>query len=110
METTTKSEKHLIKEYQAKGYECNFMVVNGQLQETESKTKFTPKQVFVVAEHRFEGMTNPSDMSILYVIEAIGGYKGTLLVAYGPEADTTTGEFFNEIPKENYSTDENILN
>ena len=109
METSTKSEKEIIKEYQQKGYECNFMMVDGQLQETESKTKFTPEQVFIKAEHRFEGMTNPSDMSILYIIEAIGGYKGTILIAYGPTADTGTAEFFKEVPEKNYSSEENII-
>ena len=109
METSAKSEKELIKAYQNKGYECNFMVVNGKLRETKSKEEFSHEQVHVLAEHRFEGMTNPSDMSILYVIEAVGDYKGTILVAYGPTADTGTAEFFKNVPEKNYSSEENIL-
>jgi hypothetical protein len=53
-------------------------------------------------------MSNPADMSILYIIK-MDDTKGTFLASYGSAADTEVAEFFNTIPKENMSNDENIL-
>jgi hypothetical protein len=46
---------------------------------------------------RFEGITNPDDMSILYAIETTDGEKGILIDAYGLYADDDTGEFMKEV-------------
>ncbi|QTD38569.1 hypothetical protein JL193_04625 [Polaribacter batillariae] len=53
-------------------------------------------------------MSNPSDMSILYVIET-QDTKGTLVASYGATADLEIADFFKEIPKKNISKDENIF-
>ncbi|CAN5251113.1 hypothetical protein BH11BAC6_BH11BAC6_10590 [soil metagenome] len=44
---------------------------------------------FEITEHyRFEGMTDPEDSSVLYVIESKdGSMKGTLVSAYGVYSD-----------------------
>ena len=104
-----KSEKDFIKIYQEKGFTTNFMMVNHKLVGTETKTEYYPMDIKVVAEHRFEGMSNPSDMSILYVIETKQGHKGTVLANYSPSSDTSTAEFFKAIPKENISQEANFL-
>jgi hypothetical protein len=103
------NELELIKKYQAKGYVDNFRVEKNKLIDTISKKKYTPKDIHIVAEHRFEGMSNPSDMSILYVIKIGDDVEGTFLASYGSATDTEAAEFFNEVPKENMSNDENIL-
>lgn len=103
-----KNELELIKKYQAKGYSHNFRVVDNMLIDNSTKKKFEAKDIYVVAEHRFEGMSNPSDMSILYVVK-MDDAKGTFLASYGSAADTEVAEFFNTIPKENVSNDKNIL-
>lgn len=105
-----KSEKDYIKMYQDKGYTGNFMMVNHKLVATETKTEYYPMDIMVVAEHRFEGMSNPSDMSILYAIETKEGHKGTVLANYSPSSDTSTAGFFKAIPKENVSQKANFLN
>jgi hypothetical protein len=53
-------------------------------------------------------MSNPSDMSILYVIETKNGSKGTVLAGYGPSNDSRMAEFFTEIPKSQCSNKANI--
>ncbi|MBC6998128.1 hypothetical protein [Cytophaga sp. FL35] len=106
MEEYAKHEQDLIRKYEAKGYSKNFRYAKGKLIETESKKEFGPKQITVIEEHRYEGMSNPSDMSILYVIETSDNDKGIFLMAYGPNADTETAEFFKEIPQENFVENE----
>ena len=49
-----------------RGYTCNFNVnPEGKLTDGESSQTFLPSSVELHELHRFEGATNPSDMSIL---------------------------------------------
>lgn len=106
MEEYAKHEKDLIRKYEAQGYTDNFRYANNKLINTETKQEYLPQDIKVVEEHRYEGMSNPSDMSILYVLETTDNGKGIFLMAYGPNADTDTAEFFKEIPKDNFVEDE----
>lgn len=108
--TKLKSEKDYIKAYQEKGYSKSYRAADGKLVDLESKATYDPDVVYIVAEHRFEGNSNPGDMSILYVITTKDEHKGTVLVNYNPSNTTELATFFNEIPKENNSQKENILN
>jgi hypothetical protein len=46
---------------------------------------------FVVDEyHRFEGMSNPDDNSIVFAISSSDGVKGTLVDAYGMYSENLT--------------------
>lgn len=105
-----KNEKYYITAYQNMGYGHNYHIENGKLVDLETKNEYTPNFVYIVAEHRFEGMSNPSDMSILYVIETNDGSKGTVLAAYGPANDTALAEFFANVPKGQCSNKVNIDN
>jgi hypothetical protein len=103
-----KNEKDYIDIYQDKGYIANFYFKEGKLINTESKREYSPNDIYIVAEHRYEGMSNPSDMSILYVIKTSDGERGTFLMAYGPEANFDDSEFFRNVPESNISDNENI--
>lgn len=103
-----KHEIDYIKIYQEKGFITNFYFEEDKLIDTETKNQYLPTNIFIVAEHRYEGMSNPSDLSILYIIKTNDGKKGTLLIGYGPTSDLELGEFFKKIPKANVSDDENI--
>lgn len=87
----------------------NFRVLQNELIDNKTNEKYSPKDIHIVAEHRFEGVSNPSDMSILYVIEIEKDVKGTFLASYGSGTDTEAAEFFNKISKENMSNKSNIL-
>ncbi|MCK0159175.1 hypothetical protein [Allomuricauda sp. F6463D] len=98
-----KHEKDYIKVYQEKGYTVNFRFEDGKLIASESKNTYGPEDIYVVAHHRYEGMSNPSDMSILYVIETKSEEKGTYLLGYGPSANLDANEFFKAVPEDNVS-------
>ncbi|CAD0007066.1 hypothetical protein [Flavobacterium chungangense] len=104
----SKHELEYIEEYQKKGYCCNFLFKDDSLLETESKYSYKPEEIFIVAHHRYEGMSDPDDMSILYIIETADNKKGTYLLGYGPSADLEAAEFFKDIPEKNYSTNADI--
>ena len=44
-----------------------------------------PHDVAVVHEFRFEGMSNPDDLSMLLALEGRNGDLGTLVLPYGPD-------------------------
>ena len=96
-----KNEKNYIEKYQEKGYTKSYRFNNGQLVDVDSKIGYTPNDIIIVAEHRYEGMSNPSDLSILYVLETKDGNKGTYLMGYGPTANLEAADFFKEIPSKN---------
>jgi hypothetical protein len=66
------------------------------MEETNNR-KYKPEEVMAVNFFRFEGPSNPDDMSILYAIETTDGHKGTLVDAYGLYADEDTGAFFQNV-------------
>lgn len=66
------------------------------MEETNNR-RYKPEEVMAVNFFRFEGPSNPDDMSILYAIETTDGHKGTLVDAYGLYADEDTGAFFQNV-------------
>jgi hypothetical protein len=79
------------------GYTEQFRVEKGKLVGIESKKSYKPKDVKAVNFYRFEGISDPDDMSILYAIETCDGNKGTLTDAYGNYSDDDTGEFMKQV-------------
>jgi hypothetical protein len=57
----------------------------------------SPDQFSIVEIFRFEGMSNPSDGSILYAIESCDGLRGTLVSSYGIHADTMSNEMIKKL-------------
>jgi hypothetical protein len=82
---------------ETEGYSDQYKVEGGKLIDLTNNKKFKPKDVKAVNFYRFEGISNPDDMSILYAIETSDGSKGTLVDAYGMYSDDETGEFMNQV-------------
>ena len=87
-----------VTKLEEKGYTEQFRVEKKVLQSlTDKKKKYKPKDVTAVNFYRFEGPSNPDDMSILYAIETVDGTKGTLVDAYGVYSDEETGAFMQDV-------------
>lgn len=82
---------------EANGYTDQFKVEKNKLLCINNKAKYKPADVKAVNFYRFEGNSNPDDMSILYAIETCDGRKGTLTDAYGLYSDDDTGEFIKAV-------------
>jgi hypothetical protein len=80
-----------------KGYTDQYRVEKGKLISTKTKKKYKAGDVTAANFFRFEGISDPDDMSILYAIETEDGNRGTLIDAYGLYADDETGEFMKEV-------------
>ena len=63
----------------------------------DDKKTYAPAEVKIVNFYRFEGDTDPDDMSILYAIECADGTKGTISNSYGPTADADIDAFILQV-------------
>jgi len=62
---------------------------------TAGKGKYyTPEELTIIKTYRFEGDSNPSDMSVIYLIKATDGLIGYIMDAYG--SATNHGNDYNE--------------
>jgi hypothetical protein len=76
-----------INDLRARGFDMDFNLRETELECTTNGRNLSPDEFDIVEVFRFEGMTNPSDQSILYAIESHDGLKGVLVNGYGPSAD-----------------------
>ncbi len=80
-----------------KGYEENLQFVEGRLKNTKTGQWYQPEDLIIDEYHRFEGLSNPSDMSVLFAISCSDGTKGLVSSAYGAYGDRDFMEFMDQI-------------
>ncbi len=80
------------------GFTYDFTVTDqSTLSTMDGKQSFGVKEVTIVDHYRFEGESNPDDMSILYAINTSKGVKGTISNSYGPYADEGIDNFIKQV-------------
>lgn len=93
-----RSMVNVEKKLSSDGYTENFTVTDGRLHTFANPEKtYGPEEVTIVDFYRFEGESNPDDMSILYAISTHDGVKGTISSAYGTYAESDSLEFFTKV-------------
>ncbi len=81
------------------GYTSDFMYQNKRLL-CRTNNKWYGNEACTLIEYcRHEGMSDPSDNSILFLIACNDGIKGCLTSAYGVDADTDLIEFVLNLKK-----------
>lgn len=86
------------------GFTDDFKATDDGLKSLRTDKVYSPNEVKVVNYYRFEGASDPDDMSILYAIETNDGLKGTLVDAYGPYASPEVNQFILEVENINKKT------
>ena len=79
------------------GFIEHFGVSGGALRSFDSGRTFSAGQVVIREYHRFEGVSDPDDMSIVYAIEGEGGARGTLVDAFGAYSDPRVSAFLQGV-------------
>lgn len=69
------------------GFTAQFSLDGHKVYTPDHKNHYAAKEMKLHCFHRFEGQTNPADMSIVYALEAPDGSKGTLVGAFGVDGD-----------------------
>lgn len=86
-----------LRNLEAQGFTNHYRVEKSKLYDISNDKKYKAKDVKAVNFYRFEGISDPEDMSILYAIETSDGCKGTLVDSYGLYADDDTSAFMQEV-------------
>lgn len=79
------------------GFVEDFKVSDRGLESLNTGKWYQPEEIEVVNFFRFEGMSDPDDNAILYVIKTNDGAKGTLIDAYGIYMDQKITVFMKEV-------------
>ncbi len=86
-----------IQDLQKKGYTEDYNLCDAGLEHKHKKHIHEAGDLNVVKYYRFEGMTNPDDNAILYVIETSNGEKGLLVDAYGAYSGNVPKEMLDKL-------------
>jgi len=82
-----------------RGFTEQFKLMTEGLHGVQTGQTFGPSQITIVEQYRFEGISDPDDMSILYAIETKSGVRGTLTDAFGVYADPRIGAFVRKVAR-----------
>jgi hypothetical protein len=91
------SESGVIRRLEQEGFTEHFVVKGRSLQSAQTGGRFEPHDVAIREFARYEGVSNPSDMSIVYAIESRSGHRGTLVDAFGAYADPDVAAFVDAV-------------
>ncbi|MDF1572778.1 MAG: hypothetical protein P1P82_14310 [Bacteroidales bacterium] len=96
-DTLSDATEQLLK----KGYNINFQVNSAGKLSDNKDLEFEPAEVILKEVHRFEGMTNPADSSILYAVQTRSGEKGIVIDSNGADGSEVTSDFMNKVEQQN---------
>ena len=88
----------LLVQLKREGFTANLGVVDGQLRVLDTGRVLPSDEVVIRAVHRFEGESDPDDMTVVYVLESKDGTRGVLVDAFGIYADPEVGAVLSTIP------------
>lgn len=88
-----------LREY---GFPTDFMVKANQLSDPGRDRFYSPEEVKLLCHFRFEGKSDPDDMSIVYGLETKDGIRGIVVNAYGAYADKDISGFMTKVEAEKF--------
>jgi hypothetical protein len=94
MKTLSEAMEGLLR----RGFTEHFGVRGDQLRGLESGKTFGPGDVTIREYERFEGVSDPDDMAIIYAIESSTGIRGTLVDAFGVYSDPRISAYLGPVP------------
>ncbi len=91
------SEVDAMRDLRQRGFTTDLEFRDGALRETATGRRFLPDVLAIVEHHRFEGESDPEDMSVVYAIESNDGVRGIVVDAFGTYADPALAAFLEKI-------------
>ena len=96
-EETMETVAGALEEFRRRHFGRGMAVIDGRLVVEGVERRYQPHQVLIADHRRFEGVSDPSDSSVVYAIETEDGIKGTLVDGYNAYADPAVGEFVRAV-------------
>lgn len=88
-----------IEEAKLKGFTEEFFFKENKIIGRTNKISYRNEECILIEYCIHEGLSDPSDQSILFLIKTIDGTKGCMSSAYGTYADSDLIEFTMSIEK-----------
>jgi hypothetical protein len=82
---------------QDRGFTANFEFIDGLLHDLGNGRTFRADELTIIEHHRFEGTSDPDDLSVCYALQAQDGTRGILVDAYGAYANPEVSEFLTHV-------------
>jgi hypothetical protein len=86
-----------IEDLRRRGFTDHFKVSGRTLLALDAGKSFLPRDLVIRDYYRFEGVSDPDDMAVVYAIEEQGGTRGILTDAYGAYADPAVGAMLDTL-------------
>ena len=96
--TEVRTLSGVMSDLDRRGFTEQFALKGDKLRALSSGKSYSAGDVRVREIFRFEGVSNPYDMAILYAIESASGVRGTLADAFGVYADPATDAALHDVP------------
>ncbi len=87
-----------VEELARRGFTERFRVVDGRLRALGTGEVLKTEDLVIREYHRFEGISDPDDMAIVYALESKGGIRGTVADAYGVYSDPALSAALDRVP------------
>lgn len=94
---TYSSMTEAMEDLRSRGFTANFEFLNQTFRDLESGKTFTADELTIVEHYRFEGASDPEDMSVVYAIESHDGTRVIIADAYGVYANPDLGAFLSNV-------------
>jgi hypothetical protein len=88
----------ILADLERRGFVERFEPAGEWLRAAPSGRAFRADELTIREVHRFEGVSDPDDMSVIYAIESRDGTRGTLVDAFGVYANPEVGAILAGVP------------
>ena len=79
------------------GFTRDYNLLENRLKCLHDEVELDPHEFEILQVHRFEGITDPGDETIIYAIEEQSGKRGAFINAYGMYADSLSNEMMSKL-------------
>lgn len=86
-----------IQDLQEQGFTEDFNLIAEGIESKSIKKQWKAGELEVIKFYRFEGMSDPGDNTILYLIETNDGRKGLLVDVYGADQGEISPEMIKKL-------------
>jgi len=86
-----------VEDLKQRGFTANFEFLNQAFRDVDTGKVYQADELTIVEHYRFEGASDPDDMSVVYAIESAGGPKGIIADAFGTYANPGLGRFLDRV-------------
>jgi hypothetical protein len=100
MGTHATGEAAALEQLARRGFIDGFRVVDDNLQALMAGKVLQPNELVIREVYRFEGVSDPDDMAVVYALASTTGVQGTLVDAFGVYADPAKSAVLAKIPWE----------